>query len=101
MRRLESDEGGIAAADAARILLEDETMTERQFVRDFSEIGATDVPLVGGKNASLGEMFRELRARRAGAERFAVTADAYRHVLEQPASLDELRRSSTAWTRST
>ena len=30
---------------------------ERLFARDFSEIGASDVPLVGGKNASLGEMY--------------------------------------------
>jgi len=29
-------------------------------VRWFSEIGMDDVPLVGGKNASLGEMTREL-----------------------------------------
>ena len=31
---------------------------KQQFIRDFAEIGATDVPLVGGKNASLGEMYR-------------------------------------------
>src|SRR5438270_14015886 len=31
-----------------------------RFVRWFSEVGLSDVDLVGGKNASLGEMFREL-----------------------------------------
>jgi pyruvate,water dikinase len=31
-----------------------------QYLRDFSEIGIGDVALVGGKNASLGEMVREL-----------------------------------------
>ena len=29
-------------------------------IRWFEEIGIDDVPLVGGKNASLGEMYREL-----------------------------------------
>lgn len=28
----------------------------------FSELGIEDVPLVGGKNASLGEMYRALRS---------------------------------------
>ena len=32
------------------------------FVRWFNEIGLKDVPLVGGKNASLGELYRELPA---------------------------------------
>jgi pyruvate,water dikinase len=31
-----------------------------RYVRFFDEIGIADVPLVGGKNASLGEMMREL-----------------------------------------
>jgi pyruvate, water dikinase len=33
------------------------------FIRWFDEIGIEDVPLVGGKNASLGEMARELAPR--------------------------------------
>ena len=35
-------------------------MTKPAYVRWFSDIGYADVPLVGGKNASLGEMYREL-----------------------------------------
>ena len=31
-----------------------------QFIRRFTEIDIKDVPIVGGKNASLGEMYREL-----------------------------------------
>ena len=31
-----------------------------RWVRFFHEVGLEDVPLVGGKNASLGEMIREL-----------------------------------------
>ena len=30
------------------------------FIRWFSDITLADVPLVGGKNASLGEMYRNL-----------------------------------------
>jgi pyruvate,water dikinase len=50
----------------------------------FEEIGIKDVPRVGGKNASLGEMVRELAA---GGVRvpngFAITADAYWNFLHQ------------------
>jgi pyruvate,water dikinase len=35
-------------------------MGDFEYVKLFSELGLADVPLVGGKNASLGEMFREL-----------------------------------------
>lgn len=63
----------------------------RQFVRDFSEIGATDVPLVGGKNASLGEMYQELSATGVLVPGgFAITADAYWHTLETAGVVDAL-----------
>lgn len=54
-----------------------------QYTRTFAEIGAGDVALVGGKNASLGEMYRKLSG--AGVRvpaGFAVTAEAYRAVLD-------------------
>ena len=35
-------------------------MEENRFALWFDEIGIEDVPSVGGKNASLGEMYREL-----------------------------------------
>ena len=35
-------------------------MSTSGYVRFFEEIGIEDVPLVGGKNASLGEMFQKL-----------------------------------------
>jgi len=53
-----------------------------QYIRRFSELGIDDVPRVGGKNASLGEMYRELSS--AGIKvpnGFATTADAYRYFL--------------------
>ena len=53
-------------------------------IRWFSELSIADVPLVGGKNASLGEMYRELTAHGVRVPNgFAVTAAAYRDVLDQ------------------
>jgi pyruvate, water dikinase len=55
-----------------------------KYIRWFSELGAGDVALVGGKNASLGEMFNELGGQCVRVPNgFAVTAEAYRHVLDQ------------------
>jgi len=59
-----------------------------KYVRWFSEIGIRDVPLVGGKNASLGEMYRELKESGVKVPNgFAVTADGYRYFLKS-AGLD-------------
>ncbi len=55
-----------------------------ELVRWFSDLTLEDVPLVGGKNASLGEMVRELTG--AGIHvpnGFAITAEAYRQFLSQ------------------
>lgn len=50
----------------------------------FDEIGIGDVPLVGGKNASLGEMYRELVPRGIAVPNgFAVTAAAYFDFLQR------------------
>lgn len=54
------------------------------YVRWFANLSITDVPLVGGKNASLGEMFRELTPQGIRIPNgFAVTADGYRHFIQQ------------------
>lgn len=53
-----------------------------RYVLDFSEICLKDVARVGGKNASLGELFRTLAPVGIGAlDGFATTADAYRLLL--------------------
>ena len=55
-----------------------------KYIRWFAELGADDVPLVGGKNASLGEMFSGLASQGVRVpDGFAVTAEAYRHLLDQ------------------
>ena len=52
------------------------------FVKRFADITIDDVPSVGGKNASLGEMYRELRPDGVNIpDGFAITADAYRTFL--------------------
>src|ERR1700704_1618354 len=56
--------------------------TRMRFVRWFAETGLSDVGLVGGKNASLGEMIRSLAPLGVRVpDGFAITADAYRHFL--------------------
>jgi pyruvate,water dikinase len=48
----------------------------------FENVGIDDVPLVGGKNASLGEMYRHLTKKGVNVPNgFAVTASAYRRFL--------------------
>ncbi len=55
-----------------------------RYIRWFNEIGIDDVALVGGKNASLGEMYRTLTAQNIRVPNgFAITAEAYRRVLEE------------------
>jgi pyruvate, water dikinase len=54
-----------------------------RWIRWFSDVGMADVSVVGGKNASLGEMIRELGLlgiRVPGG--YALTADAYRYFLK-------------------
>ncbi len=55
-----------------------------RFVKWFEEIGAQDVALVGGKNASLGEMIRNLGKKGVSVPSgFAITAEAYKYVVEK------------------
>ncbi|MDQ1362897.1 MAG: pyruvate, water dikinase, partial [Pseudomonadota bacterium] len=55
-----------------------------RYIIPFSEIGINDVPQVGGKNASLGEMYRTLSSSGIKVPNgFATTADAYRYFIDQ------------------
>jgi len=55
-----------------------------KFVKWFEEIKAQDVALVGGKNASLGEMIRNLGKKGVSIPSgFAITAEAYKYVIEK------------------
>jgi pyruvate,water dikinase len=67
---------------------------ESKYIRWFEETTIDDVPLVGGKNASLGEMYRELTKKGVKIPNgFSVTADAYWHTLEAGGILDKLKRT--------
>ncbi|MGD9041736.1 MAG: phosphoenolpyruvate synthase, partial [Desulfobacteraceae bacterium] len=65
---------------------------EPKYIRWFEEIKIEDVPLVGGKNASLGEMYRELSPQGIKIPNgFAVTAEAYWHVVGSAGVLEKLK----------
>jgi pyruvate, water dikinase len=56
---------------------------EEDFILWFDDIGIEDVPLVGGKNASLGEMYQKLTSKGVAVPHgFAITAYAYRYLLK-------------------
>ncbi|MFA6239094.1 MAG: phosphoenolpyruvate synthase [Bacteriovorax sp.] len=55
-----------------------------RFIRWFEEISINDIPLVGGKNASLGEMYRKLSSQGIEIPQgFAITADAFSALIEE------------------
>ena len=65
-----------------------------KYIRWFEEITIDDVPLVGGKNASLGEMYRELTSKGIKIPNgFSVTAEAYWHVLKAGGILEKLKQT--------
>ena len=61
------------------------------YIRWFNELTIDDIPLVGGKNASLGEMYSELSSQGIQIPNgFAVTAEGYRYLLTQSNAWDAL-----------
>jgi pyruvate,water dikinase len=63
-----------------------------KFVKWFEEFGAKDVALVGGKNASLGEMIRNLGKKGVNVPPgFAITAEAYKYVVEKVGISQKIR----------
>lgn len=58
--------------------------SQPKFIKWFADISIEDVPLVGGKNASLGEMVRSLGKKGVKVPNgFAITADAYRYLMQE------------------
>jgi pyruvate,water dikinase len=69
-----------------------QTSKEQALVLWFEEVGIADIPLVGGKNASLGEMIQQLTRKGVRVPTgFATTAHAYRYFI-QGAGLEEKLR---------
>ncbi len=65
---------------------------DNAFVLWFNELTIEDVPFVGGKTASLGEMYQALTTKGVRVPNgFAITANAYRHLLEQGDAIGKIR----------
>jgi len=65
---------------------------EKALVLWFDEVGIADIPLVGGKNASLGEMIQQLTPKGVSVPKgFATTAHAYRDFIESAGLEAKLR----------
>ena len=67
-----------------------------RFILWFKEVGIEDIPLVGGKNAALGEMVSHLVQMGINVpDGFAITAYAYRYFLEKAGLADDIKRILT------
>jgi len=65
---------------------------ETSFILWFESVGIEDIPLVGGKNASLGEMIQQLSPKGVNVPTgFATTAYAYRYFVEEAGLEKQLR----------
>ena len=63
-----------------------------EYIRFFNELGIDDLALVGGKNASLGEMYKNLSQKGINVPNgFATTSDAYWLLLEENKIKDEIQ----------
>ena len=67
---------------------------DQRFVLWFSELDIDDVPLVGGKNASLGEMYQNLTKKGVRVPNgFAITSFSYNYLLEKAGVKDEIKKT--------
>ncbi len=67
-------------------------MPKQNFIKFFDELRIKDVPLVGGKNASLGEMYQTLAPKGINVPfGFATTASAYNHFMEKSGLKNKIR----------
>ncbi len=67
-------------------------MAKKDFILWFKEISIRDVPLVGGKNASLGEMFQKVASKGINVpDGFAITAAAYQYFIQKAGLLEKIK----------
>jgi pyruvate,water dikinase len=68
--------------------------TDYKYIRFFKDLGINDVSLVGGKTASLGEMYRELTKQGVRVPNgFGITAEAYRYMLDKADAWQDLHKA--------
>jgi len=78
------------------IVKQKECSMEEAFIKWFEELKIGDVPTVGGKNASLGEMIQNLSNKGVAVPSgFAITAYAYKYMIEK-AGIDKKIREILA-----
>lgn len=65
----------------------------KNYILWFNEIGIDDIGLVGGKNASLGEMRKDPLLKNAVPDGFAITAHGYTELLEHGGIVDKLKKT--------
>jgi pyruvate, water dikinase len=64
-----------------------------KYIKFFNELGIKDVPQVGGKNASLGEMYQKLTSKGIRVPNgFATTSGAYNYFMEGAGLKNEIRK---------
>ncbi|MDB9307790.1 phosphoenolpyruvate synthase [Aphanizomenon sp. CS-733/32] len=72
---------------------ENSQITQEALVLPFKSVGIVDIPLVGGKNASLGEMIQQLSSQGVKVPTgFATTAYAYRYLITAAGLEAKLRK---------
>ncbi|NJM17620.1 MAG: phosphoenolpyruvate synthase [Richelia sp. SM1_7_0] len=70
-----------------------EIAKEQALILWFNQIGINDIPIVGGKNASLGEMIGQLTSKGVNVPNgFATTAYAYRYFIKSAGLEEKLRQ---------
>ena len=88
LMEINAGERGLAFHDA---FAKDPRMATTDYVRWFSDIRLGDVALVGGKNASLGELYSTLSKQGVRVPNgFALTAEAYRDALNAAKAWERL-----------
>ena len=69
-------------------------MADKPLILWFDQITIKDVPLVGGKNASLGEMYQKLGEKGVKVPNgFAITAEAYKLLLKEAGIEEAIRKA--------
>lgn len=65
-----------------------------KYLKFFEELTIEDIPIVGGKNASLGEMYHHLKPQGVNLPNgVATTSEAYRHFLSEAGLNDRIRET--------
>ncbi len=64
-----------------------------RYIRFFNELHLSDIPLVGGKNASLGEMYQKLSTKGIHVPNgFATTSEAYHLLLDENGIREKIKK---------